>query len=647
VKIRKMTATFGRLEQAVLTPSEGLTVISAPNEGGKSTWAGFLKAMLYGIDTRERDKAGFLADKNRYQPWSGAPMWGEVQLEWEGREITLRRTTNRSGPMQGFEAVYTASGDPVPGLTAAEVGQTILGVNKEVFLRTALVSQNGTTVTHNHDLESRIASLATSGQEDVSYSAAERTLKDWKNRRRLNRANGLIPELERELGQVEQTLDDLKLARGRKAQAEGQIRALEEERRELNSDLEIHRRLAQKELNRRYGQALEALNGAQMKLEELPAPDPVFAGLPSGQARELAVKLEAQAEQQAEGRRRLLQEGGEAGNLRRRRQLIKSLFKVIVPLLGFGGLAMVIIGFVLSRYAISYIGFGCMALAVAVSIPFVLLLGGIDQKLAKLAELAPPPEPEPVPDVDAYLRLLTQKELLEQEVRHCRERAEDLKAQGAREFDTLEMLHTPARSAAETAARLSAVEREIVRWQSQLDQAIGALGADPLVLEARRDELLTQLKERTLQFDALELALKELERANGVLRERFSPALNQEAASIFSKLTGGRYDSLSLSREFTALATAHGAHEGHSAAYLSAGTVDQLYLAVRLAVCRLTLPDAPVLLDDALAAFDDERAGLALDCLKELARERQILLFTCHSREARWAEENGVSVLTI
>ena len=68
--------TVVALDGAVLDPGPGLTVITAPNEGGKSTWAGFWKAMLYGIDTRERDKSGFLADKTRYLPWSGAPMAG-------------------------------------------------------------------------------------------------------------------------------------------------------------------------------------------------------------------------------------------------------------------------------------------------------------------------------------------------------------------------------------------------------------------------------------------------------------------------------------------------------------------------------------------------------------------------------------------
>ena len=75
------------------------------------------------------------------------------------------------------------------------------------------------------------------------------------------------------------------------------------------------------------------------------------------------------------------------------------------------------------------------------------------------------------------------------------------------------------------------------------------------------------------------------------------------------------------------------------AALLSAGTADQLYLATRLAICDLVLPEehrVPIVLDDALANFDDARAAAALRWLKEEAKHRQILLFTCHSREGEF-----------
>ena len=76
-----------------------------------------------------------------------------------------------------------------------------------------------------------------------------------------------------------------------------------------------------------------------------------------------------------------------------------------------------------------------------------------------------------------------------------------------------------------------------------------------------------------------------------------------------------------------------------SALFLSRGATDQLYLAVRLAICETVLPDnepAPLVLDDALANFDDARCIAALKWLRKEAEHRQILLFTCHSREAEF-----------
>ena len=81
---------------------------------------------------------------------------------------------------------------------------------------------------------------------------------------------------------------------------------------------------------------------------------------------------------------------------------------------------------------------------------------------------------------------------------------------------------------------------------------------------------------------------------------------------------------------------------------LSAGAADQLYLAVRLAIAELVLPEdksVPLVLDDALANFDDERCKAALRYLKELSKTRQILLFTCHSREGKFfAGDEEVSI---
>ena len=97
MKIHRMRATFGKLEHETLTLEPGLNVIQAPNEWGKSTWCAFLCAMLYGLDTRAKSTRGTLADKERYAPWSGSPMEGRLEVEWQGRDITIERRTRGRG----------------------------------------------------------------------------------------------------------------------------------------------------------------------------------------------------------------------------------------------------------------------------------------------------------------------------------------------------------------------------------------------------------------------------------------------------------------------------------------------------------------------------------------------------------------------
>ena len=163
-------------------------------------------------------------------------------------------------------------------------------------------------------------------------------------------------------------------------------------------------------------------------------------------------------------------------------------------------------------------------------------------------------------------------------------------------------------------------------------------------LAARKEELERQLFNRKLEYDAITAAIEALQRANARLQERFSPELNRLSGAYLAQLTGDRYTSVTLNRELEGAATRSEDILPRSVLTLSRGTADQLYLAVRLAVCRLCLPEKPpIVLDDALAAFDDRRMTLALDLLQELAGEQQLLLFTCHSREGS-ALANSASV---
>ena len=105
-----------------------------------------------------------------------------------------------------------------------------------------------------------------------------------------------------------------------------------------------------------------------------------------------------------------------------------------------------------------------------------------------------------------------------------------------------------------------------------------------------------------------------------------------------SAVTGGRYSDVLINRDFTAKARTKDDVVAHEAEYLSAGTLDIMYLAVRLAVCELALPEGetcPLIIDDALVNLDETRLEQAMALLREIAKERQIILFSCRRTDSK------------
>ncbi|MBP3485845.1 MAG: AAA family ATPase [Oscillospiraceae bacterium] len=281
LKFHRLAANFGRLEQQTLELQDGLNILQAPNESGKSTWCAFLTAMLYGISSRERDKAGSIAEKNRYAPWDGSPMQGRLDcIDSSGRELTLMRATTRSNaPMGAFRALYTGTGEPVPDLTGANCGETLLGVPREVFERSAFIRQAGLPVTADPELERRIAALISSGEEGVSYSEASAALKCQLHRRRFNQ-RGELPAAESELAALRAKMDGISQQRqtllALRQQAEVLSAQLEETEGQL-AQWQSHRAaqaLRQQEvLTRRLQQAQAAADTLRSHLEAAHVPE--------------------------------------------------------------------------------------------------------------------------------------------------------------------------------------------------------------------------------------------------------------------------------------------------------------------------------------------------------------------------------------
>ena len=296
--ILHLTGVFGRLDRSRLDLSPGLNLLYAPNESGKSTWGAFIRTMLYGLSTRER---GPMADKNRYAPWNGAPLWGRMELRTGDGDYTLLRETRRAAaPMGEFSCVYTGTATPVPGITGQNAGDVLLGVPREVFERSAFIGQNALTVEQDAELERRIAALITTGEEDTSYTESYDRLKRQLNRRRHNKT-GLIPALERDIDQLRAALREVDALNDQAQQSRREVDALERRAAELQQQAAQSQAQARQERLNAYRSAEQAALAAQSRADALAAdtatlPDSASLTLLEGQAAALPGELSALTE---------------------------------------------------------------------------------------------------------------------------------------------------------------------------------------------------------------------------------------------------------------------------------------------------------------------------------------------------------------
>ena len=200
-------------------------------------------------------------------------------------------------------------------------------------------------------------------------------------------------------------------------------------------------------------------------------------------------------------------------------------------------------------------------------------------------------------------------------------------------------------SQARTDSLLAQAQAEQQHLLSRLGQYQGRMEAlgDSAALQAELQAVEQRISRLEETYCAVSIALDTLSQARQELQRRFAPRIAKRAQTLLAAMTGGRYDRLSLGEDLSLLAGAQQEDTLHEALWRSDGTVDQLYLSLRLAVAEDLTPEAPLILDDAFVRFDDVRLAAALEILKEEAERKQVILFTCQHREKEYCGECGAS----
>ncbi|MBR6772173.1 MAG: AAA family ATPase [Clostridia bacterium] len=234
MEYRSIKGDFGAFS-GELNFKSGLNTVFAENESGKSTFCAFLSAMLYGINTSERERSDKLPDKIKYQPWSGRPMNGRLSVLSNGNEILLSRSSIH-GPLRDFTATYALSGETVPDINGSNAGQVLLGLEQDVFEKTALCSAENLAVKNSEALEARISAAVSSGEDEVSHSSAKARLAAWA-RERKNGKRGMIPELEARIASAQSALAQTEEKNGEIIALAAEIKTLKSKKLVLENEL--------------------------------------------------------------------------------------------------------------------------------------------------------------------------------------------------------------------------------------------------------------------------------------------------------------------------------------------------------------------------------------------------------------------------
>ena len=701
MRIYKMTATFGKLEHATLELQPGLNIITAPNEWGKSTWCAFLVAMLYGLDTRAKTTKTTLADKERYAPWSGSPMAGRIDLNWNGRDITIERRTKRRIPLGEFQAYETASGLPVPELTAANCGAMLLGVEQSVFRRAGFIRHADLPVTQDEALRRRLNALVTTGDDSAAADRLAADLRDLKNRCRYNRS-GLLPQAEAERTALEEKIEEMDNLTVQIGKLEQQLEEIKNWLKQLYNHQQARAYAKMQEDLVRVEETKTLLEQLQREWKRLEAECSALASQEEaeGMIRELrafreqwnAIQTELRNVPEEPVRPQMPRpftgmEAKEAWEMVRKdgTRFTSSTSKAPLVLLLVGILGMISTGTLIFLRAYGFA-------AIAGSAGLVALVWGILEKISmkkrhrellekyghshwkhwgdpigvyeqELAEYHHSWKEfrEISSDLEVRLMVLRKKRdslwgqeepdaLLDywERVRktwdsYYSTRREALQTE--RHYENLRSMVRPVEKPAmpdhltqsdeETARLMSECAMEQQHLQHRLGQYQGRMEllGNRQTAQKQLDKVNTRITQLEETYGALVIAQETLAAARAELQRRFAPRITKQAQSMLARMTDGRYHSVTMRDDFSLLAGAEQEETLHDALWRSDGTMDQLYLALRLAVAEELTPNAPLILDDVLVRFDDARMRSAVSILRELSENRQVILFTCQGRE--------------
>lgn len=186
---------FGCLSGVVIEPSDGINLIEADNESGKSTLAAFIKFILYGFSST-RSQSIAENERKLYIPWNGTRAFGSIVFSAPGGRFRVARAYDLPSK-ETVEMTDLQTGREV--FRSLVPGEVLLGVPEEVYQKSAYFRQLFQSKNGDESLADQVRNLVFSADERISAANAEKRLREAEAELKNRQNRGVIPELEAQL----------------------------------------------------------------------------------------------------------------------------------------------------------------------------------------------------------------------------------------------------------------------------------------------------------------------------------------------------------------------------------------------------------------------------------------------------------------
>lgn len=608
---------FGKFHDLSVSFDKDLNVVYGKNEAGKSTLHTFIRCMLFGLE-RGRGRAARADLYSKYEPWQNKAVYGgRMRVEKDG--VIYRLERNFQKDQKAFVIVNETAGkeiEPTKGFMDFLLG----GLTETAYNNTISIGQlkcvtEGGMVT---ELRNYIANMNTTGNLSLNITKATSYLKN----RRKEFERQLTPEAARtytalltEIKNIEKEISA--------PEYENQLQTYQDLRSQVKNQLS-EKQTERETLLQKIAKGRQALDGAQFTDE---------------------ASIHAYQEN-ARNTYAHYKEVADAAS-RRGRSVLPVIMLVLAVFCALGAGAL---GF-LSSQTFDPVVFGTGAL-ISVSTGVAHYTVGLICALSAAAVFFFALGLIFFMKNHSLKQELSMTEKLLQEIfsRHLGDSSISGEAMTAfesrmEEFIRLsQVLERSEQSVQEQASEINALQAK----ETDCDDAISRQQKAQWELEKRLDHLAhckdqtESLKQVLAENDrireeitAIDLALETMTKLSATIRDSFGLYLNKTASELISGITGGIYDSMSVDESLNVFMNTR--TRLVPVEQVSSGTMDQIYLALRLAAAKLIQPEGdymPLIFDDSFVLYDEDRLHTALKWLKK-AYPGQIIIFTCHQREAQ------------